>query len=107
MSAPNLWDTASQARVNTRWANASAKWNTAMTEALLAAADLRPDFTVLDVAAGSGDPSLTIAQRLTAGRVTAMDSSLSGLMLAQSHARRFGLESRLGCIGADAHAIPL
>ena len=54
----------------------SARWNTAMTDALLFAAALTPDSVVLDLAAGSGDPALTSAERAICGRIIVLDSSL-------------------------------
>lgn len=102
-----LWDAAAQARVSDRWVEASARWNTAMTDALLSAAAITPDTVVLDLAAGSGDPALTIAERVTRGRVIALDSSRAGLLLASTHARRFGLGLKVNLVQADAHAIPL
>jgi len=93
--------------VNNPWAIAAAEWNTAMTEALLAAAKLNPISVVLDLASGSGEPALTIAERLGTGRVIALDSSLTGFQLADSRARQLGLESNLHCLQADPHAIPL
>ena len=76
MTARDLWDAAARARVSDRWAEASARWNTAMTNALLYAAAITPDSVVLDLAAGSGDPALTIAEHLVRGRVIALDLSL-------------------------------
>jgi hypothetical protein len=52
-----------------------------MTDALLSAAALTPDSVVLDLAAGSGDPALTIAERVIRGRVIALDSSRAGCCL--------------------------
>ena len=68
---------------------------------------LTPDSVVLDLAAGSGDPALTIAERVTRGRVIALDSSCAGLVLASTHARRLGFGEKVKFIQADAHAIPL
>ena len=78
-----------------------------MTDALLSAAAPTPDSVVLDLAAGSGDPALTIAERVIRGRVFALDSSRAGLVLASTHARRLGLAQRVTFVQADAHAIPL
>jgi ubiquinone/menaquinone biosynthesis C-methylase UbiE len=78
-----------------------------MTHALLSAAAVAPDSVVLDLAAGSGDPALTIAERLIRGRVTALDSSLSGLLLASIHARQLDLGRKVNFVQGDAHAIPL
>jgi ubiquinone/menaquinone biosynthesis C-methylase UbiE len=102
-----LWDAAARARVSDRWAACAARWNTAMTAALLSAAAISPDSVVLDLAAGSGDPALTIAERVIRGRVIALDSSSAGLLLASGHARRLGFEPRVTFVQADAHAIPL
>jgi ubiquinone/menaquinone biosynthesis C-methylase UbiE len=102
-----LWDAAAQARASDRWAECSALWNTAMTDALLSAAALTPNSVVLDLAAGSGDPALTIAERVIRGRVIALDSSRAGLLLASTHARRLGLGAKVTFVQADAHTIPL
>ena len=107
MTERGSWDTASRARMSDRWAEAAVLWNQAMTDALLSAAALNPDSVVLDLAAGSGDPALTIAKRLINGRVIALDSARAGLLLANTHARQVGLGSMIACIHADAHAIPL
>jgi ubiquinone/menaquinone biosynthesis C-methylase UbiE len=107
MTDCNSWDMAAQARVSDRWASASANWNREMTDALLAEAALNPSSVVLDVAAGSGDPALSIAERLATGRVIAIDSSRVGLMLATARAEQLKLGSRMACLQADAHAIPV
>jgi ubiquinone/menaquinone biosynthesis C-methylase UbiE len=107
MTARELWDAAARARVSDRWAEASARWNTAMTNALLSAAAITPDSVVLDLAAGSGDPALTIAEHLVRGRVLALDNSRSGLLLASKHARQLALGLKVNFVQGDAHAIPL
>ncbi len=107
MTGRDSWDSAAQARVSDRWAAASAGWNTAITDALLGAVDLTPRATVLDLAAGSGDPALSIAQQLTDGRVFALDRSGAGLLLAKAQARKLGLAMKVTCIQGDAHGIPL
>jgi len=107
MTEHDSWDAAARARVSDRWSAHSAQWNTAMTDALLSAAAFSPDSVVLDLAAGSGDPALTIAERVIRGRVIALDSSLAGLLLAGTHARRLGLGAKVTFVQADAEAIPL
>src|ERR1700746_3292001 len=107
MTTRDSWDAAAHARVSDRWAERSALWNTAMTDALLSAAGLTPDSVVLDLAAGSGDPALTIAERVIRGGVIALDSSCAGLLLASAHARRLGFGRKVSFVQADAHAIPL
>ena len=78
-----------------------------MTNALLSAAALTPDSVVLDLAAGSGDPTLIMAEQVVRGGVIALDSSRTGLLLASTRARRLGLELRVSFVQADAHRIPL
>jgi len=107
MTNRDSWDAAARARVSDRWTSHSADWNTSLTDALLAAAKLSPGLVVLDLAAGSGDPALSIAGRLSDGRVIAVDSSQTGLLLANSHAQQLGLGSRIECLQADAQAIPI
>src|SRR5215469_12289230 len=107
MNEPDTWGAAARARASDRWAECSARWNTAMTNALLSAAALTPDSVVLDLAAGSGDPTLTVAEHVVRGGVIALDSSRTGLLLASTRARRLGLELRVSFVQADAHRIPL
>jgi ubiquinone/menaquinone biosynthesis C-methylase UbiE len=99
------WGAAAEVRTADRWRSAAANWGRAVTDALLAAADLHQDSVVLDVAAGSGDPALSIARRLIEGRVVALDSSRSGLLLAKRQAD-MGLASRLRFVQADVHKLP-
>src|SRR5215467_9015466 len=107
MTARDSWDAAARARVSDRWAECSARWNSAMTDALLSAAALTPECVVLDLAAGSGDPALTIAERLIRVRVIGLVSSHAGLLLATAQARRLGLGAKVAFVQADGHAIPL
>jgi len=101
------WDAAARTRASDRWADAAVRWNKAMTDALLSSAAITSDCAVLDLAAGSGDPALTIAARLSTGKVIALDCSHTGLSLASTHAHKLGLESKIDFIQADAHAMPL
>ncbi len=107
MTEHDSWDAAARARVGDRWVNAATGWNRAMTDALLATAALTPDSVVLDLAAGSGDPALTVAERVIHGKVVALDSSHTGLLLVKTRARQVAFDSKVSCIQADAHAIPL
>jgi len=100
------WAAAAEVRTADRWRSAAAGWNSALTRALLDSADLRQSSFVLDVAAGSGDPTLYIAQRLSEGSVVALDSSRSALLLAKRQAIDTGLGSKLRFVQADAHQLP-
>jgi ubiquinone/menaquinone biosynthesis C-methylase UbiE len=100
------WAAAANVRSAERWRSATESWGSAMTEALLDSADLRPNSCVLDVAAGSGDPALYIAGRLREGSVVAVDNSYSSLLLAKRQADEMHLESRFKAVGADALDFP-
>src|SRR6266705_776541 len=63
-----------------------------VTEALIKEADLMEGETVLDVAGGSGEPSLTIAETVgPTGSVTCTDAVTEMVTAAQSEAQRRGL----------------
>jgi len=100
------WDSAANVRTAEQWRSAAAGWGSALTEALLDSADLSPSSFVLDVAAGSGDPSLSIARHLSTGSVLALDTSLPSLLLAKRHVDETGLASKLRFVLADVHALP-
>src|SRR5260370_15486937 len=99
------WGDASRSRVDDRWATAAAGWNRALTDALIAAAAIVPESLVVDVAAGSGDPSLEIVQRISSVRVVAMDKSSAGLALARESSERLGVASRIAFVQGDVYAI--
>ena len=88
------WDSAANVRTAEQWRSA-AGWGSALTKALLDSAHLSPSSFVLDVAAGSGDPSLSIARHLSTGSVLALDTSLPSLLLAKRHVDETGLASKL------------
>ncbi len=89
------WAAASHARVSDRWATASAGWNRALTDALIAAAAIDQESLVLDLATGSGDPALDIVQRVASARVIALDRSSAGLLLAKQQSEQLGVASRI------------
>jgi SAM-dependent methyltransferase len=91
-----------KAAVRTQWDRSATGWNqhTAAirawlcqpTEAMLDMAGIGPGAAVLDVAAGAGDQTLDIAQRVgPTGRVLATDLSPVILALALQNAQRSGL----------------
>jgi SAM-dependent methyltransferase len=93
--------TASQA-VRAQWDAAAAGWNAhgpqigawlaRATDGMLAMAGIGPGSSVLDVAAGAGDQTLAIADRVgPQGRVLATDLSPAILALARDRALRAGL----------------
>ncbi len=106
----NPWAAAANVRTAERWQLATQHWGSAMTEALLDAAGLHSaihrKFAVLDVAAGSGDPAITIAQRLSEGKVVAIDISYSSLLVAKRLADEKALGAKFSPVSADAHNLP-
>jgi ubiquinone/menaquinone biosynthesis C-methylase UbiE len=107
MTRRDPWSDASRSRVSDRWTRAAAAWNQALTNVLISAAAIGSERLVLDLAAGSGDPSLEIVQRFPSVMVVALDRSFAGLQLAQQNSERLGLSSRIAFVQGDAHAIPL
>ena len=76
------------------------------TEVMVQAAQVKPGMQVLDVASGTGEPALTLAEALgPEGHVTATDLVPQMLSLAQENARKRGL-TNLTCQQADAEALP-
>lgn len=125
MSTPATFDSG-QFKANTRaaWDNAAPGWdaNTPLlqvwlaevTDAMLAAAAIGPGHRVLDIAAGAGDQTITIARRVGPhGHVLATDLSPGILRLALRNALQAGLDNvqtkvadaeRLDLEGADYDA---
>jgi ubiquinone/menaquinone biosynthesis C-methylase UbiE len=86
------------------WSNRSGAWTAGAStgkatdetfdRALIDAAAITPGTRVLDLAAGTGDPTMTIAQHLKgAGSVTAFDMTGAMLSVAQRRAENLGLDN--------------
>jgi len=90
-----------------RWSEAAAGWNRAITDALITAAAIGSEHLVLDLAAGSGDPSLEIVQRFPSGTVVAVDRSFTGLALARKNSEQLGVASRITFVQGDVNTVPL
>ncbi len=100
----NLWDATAQDRG--KWNEKTTLWTKASTEAMVEAAGIRPGMHVLDVAAGVGDPALTLARIVgPAGHVTATDISAEMLAEAEENARKQGLKN-VTFRQADAASLP-
>ncbi len=101
-------DWATHARMNaaTRWERPSAEMGRGATDAIVALAQPRPGMCVLDVASGTGAPSLQIARAVApTGRVTATDLSPEPLKIAAERARERGL-TNIDFQVADVHQLP-
>jgi enediyne biosynthesis protein CalE5 len=103
------------ARSRTQWTAAAPTWDREgdiiaestrpVTEALLAAASLHPGQRVLDVAGGSGDPTLDVARAVGPhGRVTCAD--LTPAMLAGALRRTAASGLRIDAVATSAEALP-
>lgn len=80
-------------------------WIAPFGEAMIRHANLREDSEVLDIAAGTGEPGLTAAERVPRGRVTVTDLAEHMLEVAAEKSAQRGLrnvETRL----CDAGALP-
>jgi ubiquinone/menaquinone biosynthesis C-methylase UbiE len=78
----------------------------AVTEALVDYADPKPGMQVLDLASGTGEPGISLAQRLAPdGQVTAVDLSAELLELAAQRASKKNL-TNFSIQQADAHELP-
>ncbi len=101
-------DWATHARMNaaTRWERPSAEMGRGATEAIVSLAQPHPGMSVLDVASGTGAPSLQIARAVApTGHVTATDLSPEPLKIAAERARQRGL-TNINFEVADVHHLP-
>jgi SAM-dependent methyltransferase len=89
-----------------KWKAKSAAMGGAVTQALVEYAQPRAGMQVLDLACGTGEPGISLAQRVgPAGHVTAIDLSPQVLEVAAQRARDKGLEN-FSTQQADAHKLP-
>jgi ubiquinone/menaquinone biosynthesis C-methylase UbiE len=111
--AEQVWDSFARLNAGERFKAQSAKMGAAVTEAIVVAAQLAAEMRVLDVACGSGEPSISMAVRLkgmggptggVAGRVTGMDMAGAPLEVARERARVRGLDN-VEFVQGDVHAL--
>jgi len=77
-----------------------------VTKAMVEAADPKPGLSILDLASGTGEPSLSLARRVApGGTVTATDLSRGMLDALAEHARADGI-TNIETQVVDAHALP-
>lgn len=76
-----------------------------MGEAIIAGLYIKSDDEVLDIAAGTGEPGLTIAALATDGQVTGTDLSENMLTLARSNAQAKGIRN-YQTVAADVCELP-
>ena len=116
MSTPENQNSAFKDRVREDWTRGALAWRkwhgpfVELTESatgqIVAAAQAAQEMHILDVASGSGEPALTLADAVgPRGRVTATDLVPEMLSIAEEHARARGL-TNIEFRQADAEALP-
>ena len=92
LTTQQQWDTAAEAWH--RWAPLLSRWLGPATETMLDMCDIRSGSRVLDVAAGAGEQTLAVAQRIgNIGHVLATDISANILSYADNAARLAGYDN--------------
>lgn len=105
-SKSNSWGSSYRLVAAEKWKAKSATMGRAVTEALVEYACPEPGMQVLDLACGTGEPGITLAQRVgPEGRVTAVDLSPELLNVAAQRAKSRGLTNFV-TQQADAHQLP-
>jgi SAM-dependent methyltransferase len=100
------WIDESTAAAWRRWHDKSVVFWSEFTEALLDVSNLGPGHRVLDLASGTGDPAIAIAERVgPSGSVTVTDLSPQMIEIAKENAAKAGL-ANLSFEVVDAHALP-
>lgn len=105
-AAKNRWGASYRLVAAEKWKAKSAAMGRAVTEALVEYAAPLPGMSVLDVASGTGEPAISLAQRVAPeGRVTALDLSMELLAVAEERARARGL-ANFSTQPGDVHQLP-
>jgi ubiquinone/menaquinone biosynthesis C-methylase UbiE len=112
--AEQIWDSFARLNAGERFRAQSAEMGAAVTEAIVEAAQLAAGMQVLDVACGAGEPSISMAARLTemgqaagiaTGKVTGMDMAGAPLEVARQRAQARGMDN-VEFVQGDVHAMP-
>jgi ubiquinone/menaquinone biosynthesis C-methylase UbiE len=103
---PAPWGSAYRLVAAEKWKAKSAVLGSSVTEALVEYCQPLPNMRVLDLASGTGEPGISLAQHVRpGGSVTAVDQSSELLAIAGERARNKGL-SNFTIEQADAHHLP-
>jgi SAM-dependent methyltransferase len=106
MESNTPWGNAYRLVAAEKWRKQSAEMGRAATLALVEYSQPRPGIRVLDLASGTGEPAISMAQQVgPQGSVAALDVNPELLEIAQGRARQRGL-SNLSFHPADAHHLP-
>jgi SAM-dependent methyltransferase len=105
-SNPAPWSSAYRLIAAEKWKAKSAVLGSGVTEALVEYAQPAPGMRVIDLASGTGEPGITLAQRVgPQGSVTAVDRSSELLTIAAERAKNKKLQN-FATQQADAHQLP-
>jgi len=105
-SNPAPWSSSFRLVAAEKWKAKSAALGNAVTEALVEYSRPLPDMRILDLASGTGEPGISLAQRVgPSGSVTAVDQSSELLDIAAERARNKKLLN-FTTQQADAHQLP-
>jgi len=105
-SNPAPWSSSFRLVAAEKWKAKSAALGNAVTEAIVEYSRPLPDMRVLDLASGTGEPGISLAQRVGPhGSVTAVDQSSELLDIAAERARNKRLLN-FTTQQADAHHLP-
>ncbi len=105
-SNPSPWSSTYRLVAAEKWKAKSAAMGNAVTEALVEYSHPLPDMLVLDLASGTGEPGISLAQRVgPRGSVTAVDQSSELLDIAVERARHKKLLN-FTTQQTDAHHLP-
>jgi ubiquinone/menaquinone biosynthesis C-methylase UbiE len=100
------WNSFGRANASQKWRKQSAVMGNDMTQAIVAAARVKPGMRVLDIACGTGEPAISLAALLAGdGEVVGLDISPAPLKIAEERAAQRGL-SNATFQQADAHELP-
>ena len=104
-SNPAPWSSSFRLVAAEKWKAKSAALGNAVTQALVEYSRPLPGMRALDLASGTGEPGISLAQRVPQGSVTAVDQSSELLDIASERARSKKL-SNFTTQQADAHQLP-
>jgi ubiquinone/menaquinone biosynthesis C-methylase UbiE len=104
-SNPAPWGSSFRLVAAEKWKAKSAVLGNAVTEALVEYSRPTPGMRVLDLASGTGEPGISLAQRVPQGSVMAVDQSSELLDIAAKRARNKNILNFI-TQQADAHHLP-
>jgi ubiquinone/menaquinone biosynthesis C-methylase UbiE len=99
------WNSADRAHASQKWRSQSAAMGSEVTRAIVDAAQVKPEMRVLDIACGTGEPAISLAERLAHGGIVGIDISPAPLKIAEERAAERRL-TNARFQQADAHQLP-